>query len=415
MFVIVLSSLNLSGCIFKNKTDIVCAPIKIGVVLSEDEDGQGAEQRLGYEMALQEINAAGGVNGCPLELIYRDEGTGTSIETAEVAVMELAGEDIVAVLGASSSATTMRVASISTYFKIPVIATAETSDDITAHNSQWIFRLSAANTSLSDTVFDMLRTQVGTDVYVAIIFEESDYGQSSAISAATSVMDRGMRVVSYQSYSATLADFSSILGTVEDASPDLVYIISSDPQQGADILSKLDDYNLDEKIIVGHGSAFEDRSFLYNPDNSLAVSLDNLLLVQSWSGDLPWHGLEKFVYDFSQMETNGSTLPVLSNVEAYVSLKVAAAGLAEILQGDEDKWIVEEWEHEQIVDLRDALAKTMRDFSGSAHESVMGPISFDGTGQNQTNALVLQVQSGQLITVYPSQYAKANPQLEVGW
>ena len=411
-----LGSLNLTSCIFKNKADIICAPIKIGVVLSEAEAGQGAEQKLGYELALQEINAAGGVNGCPLELVYRDEGSGTSIETAEVAVMELAGEDIVAVLGASSSATTMRVASISTYFKIPVIATAETSDDITAHNSQWVFRLSAANTSLSDTAFDLLRTQVGTDVYVAIIFEESDYGQSSAISAATSVMDQGMRVVSYQNYSTSLADFSSILGIVEDASPDLVYIISSDPNQGAAILNKLEDYNLDQKIIVGHGSAFEDREFLFNPDNSLAVELENLLLVQSWSSDLPWHGIEKFVYDFGQFKTNGgSTLPVLSNVEAYVSMKLVAEGLAEILQSDEDKWIVEEWDHDQIVDLRDALAKTMRDFTGSTHESVMGPISFDGSGQNQANALVLQVQSGNLITVYPSQYAKAIPELEAGW
>lgn len=83
----------------KSASSQQCLPIRIGVVLADESQENGREQKQGYEMALAEINQAGGVQGCPVELIYKNEGEQSDAETAQVAVLQLADENVLAILG----------------------------------------------------------------------------------------------------------------------------------------------------------------------------------------------------------------------------------------------------------------------------------------------------------------------------
>ena len=70
---------------------------------------------------------------------------------------------------------------------------------------------------------------------------------------------------------------------------------------------------------------------------------------------------------------------------------------------------------ELILGFREALAQALRDFRGSKHETVMGPVEFDATGQSGQGAILVQVIEGQLYTIYPPEYAVHRPVYIKGW
>lgn len=413
LYAILVMLILLSGCGGKGAPEEkVCPTILIGIILAEDDGGVGQEQKDGYEFALQEINDAGGVYDCQIELSYKDEGKNADIETAQVAVMDLADDGVVAILGASSSDATMRAAAIASYFKVPLIIPAEIGDEVTQRGNQWIFRLSAANIAYTDVAFDMIKNELGTIAKIAILFERTAFGESAAVTAATSAMERGLEVVSYEGFSSAAADYSEIMEHVEVSEPDVFYIISSNPSQVQNILKAIEDQYLDGKILIGHGSGFAARDFLYSGNNNLNADTENIMLVLPWSTDMPWHGIDKFSFEYTAFT---GYPPVSHNVEAYVALQVVKEALEEVLQNNQEGWMDELEGEEFILDFREALAQALRDFRGSQYETVMGPVEFDATGQSSQEAILVQVIEGELYTIYPPAYAVHSPVYIKGW
>jgi branched-chain amino acid transport system substrate-binding protein len=411
MCVILASLVLISGC-KRSSEEKVCPPILIGVILAEDDGGIGQEQKDGYEFALQEINEAGGVFDCQIELSYKDEGKGTDIETAQVAVMDLADDGVVAVLGATSSDATMRAAAIASYFEVPMIIPAEIGDEVTQRGNQWIFRLSAANVTYANVAFDMIKSELGTVANTAILFERTAFGESAAVTAATSAMERGLDVVSYESFSSAAADYSEIMEHVEASQPAAFYIISSNSSQAQSLLNAIEDQNLDGSILVGQGSGFANRDFLYTGNNNLKDDTENIMLALPWSKDMPWHGIEKFCFEF---EAYAGYPAVSHNVETYVALHLLVEALEEVVQNNEEGWMDELEGEEFILGFREVLAQALKNIRGSKNETVMGPVEFDATGQSSQGAILVQVIEGELYTVYPPAYAVHRPVYIKGW
>ena len=120
LFIILI--LILSGCSLGRQTAATqCLPIRIGVLIADENLERGLEQRKGYEMALREINEAGGIQGCPVELIYKDEGEVANSESAQVSIRQLADENVLAIIGGTTNDPTMRAAAIASYFKVPFL------------------------------------------------------------------------------------------------------------------------------------------------------------------------------------------------------------------------------------------------------------------------------------------------------
>jgi ABC-type branched-subunit amino acid transport system substrate-binding protein len=90
--------------------DGITAPVKIGAIVSigGPEPEKGATIRNAMELAVTEINDAGGIAGQPVELVVKD--TGGDSDAAEQAVVDLAAEGAVAVIGPSLDDVTLAVA-----------------------------------------------------------------------------------------------------------------------------------------------------------------------------------------------------------------------------------------------------------------------------------------------------------------
>lgn len=409
----------LAGCSFGKSTKAPqCLPIRIGVVIAAENQQSGLEQKKGYEMALAEINQAGGIQGCPVELIYKNEGEEADTESAQVAVLQLADENVLAILGGTTNDATMRAAAIASYFKVPLLIPATTSDEITQRGNQWVFRLSASNASSADTAFEMVRGELGAGANVVILYEQTSYGESTAVVVATAAMAQNLEVNGYFSFSNKSDDLTALAEQVNNIGPEVVYIISSSHEQASNLLETLQAQRQTANMLIGHGPGFSERSFLYAGNEEIYNNLDHLILVANWSTALPWHGMDKFLSDFqvySQQNDYISTTPVIRNVESYAALQLMASALDKltltVTNGNKEPVL----EGDQLKQYREELALALRNLDAGQRETLYGPVVFDGTGQNQQSTILVQVIDGGLLTVYPPRYAVQPPEYISGW
>ena len=116
-------------------------PIKLGeyASLTGKEAGFGQTSHHGIILALEEINAAGGVLGRPLELAYEDNQT-KSGESATAVKKLLSRDKVVALIGEVSSGRSLEAAPIAQAAKIPMVAPAATNPKVT-QTGTYIFRV----------------------------------------------------------------------------------------------------------------------------------------------------------------------------------------------------------------------------------------------------------------------------------
>ncbi len=409
----------LSACKAASTSNAIpCPPLLVGVVIADSGTSGAQEQRDGYELALSEINKAGGVGNCPVKLVYESEGSPTNPDDAQVAMLNLSDQGVLAVLGSTSNNAAKRAAAISSYFKIPVLISTETGDDILEVGSSWVFRIPPTNKSAAGVAFDMVKATIGSQVNLAIIYEHTEYGESAAVAAGKAALDRSMRLVNYQGYTPEAVDFAAILAQVEATTPDVVYLINSDPKQAMELLGALQDEYLGVTMMIGSGSGFTSPDFLYDKDGRLTPPED-FFIPSAWSADLPYHSTSKFGYDltaFRQAGGNNSVIPpVVGNVEAYTALHVAVDGITALLDSSKDAWREKLSRSENLPAFREALAATLRGFKGSSYQTLLGPLEFDTDGQNKIDAVLLQISGGKLVTVFPPDVAVQSPAYTKGW
>lgn len=417
LFIILV--LFLSGCSFGRQTvATVCLPIRIGVLIADENLERGLEQRKGYEMALSEINEAGGIQGCPIELVYKDEGEVTNSESAQVSIRQLADENVLAIIGGTTNDPTMRAAAIASYFKVPFLIPSTTSDEITQRGNQWIFRLRSTNDTDARTAFEMVRGELGPQARVVILYEQSAYGESTSVVAASAAMAQDLRVDGYFSFITQSSDLTTLAEQVVEIAPEVVYIISSGLEQTNNVLSSLQSQRFSTNMIIGHGPGFTERSFLYDINGNIFNNLNNLLIVTNWSTDLPYGNVDEFVENFSLFsELSGypSKTPVMRNVETYSALKLVVKALDKLTLTVPANQKEQDLTGDQLKQYREQLITAMRNIGPNDRETLLGPVIFEGTGQNRQNAILLQILNRRLVTVYPPIYAVQSPYHISGW
>ena len=417
LFIILI--LILSGCSFGSPAEATqCLPIRIGVLIADENLERGLEQRKGYEMALREINEAGGIQGCPVELIYKDEGEVTNSESAQVSIRQLADENVLAIIGGTTNDPTMRAAAIASYFKVPFLIPSSTSDEITQRGNQWIFRLRSTNDTEARTAFEMVRGELGPQARVVLLYEQSAYGESTAVVAASAALAQDLSVDGYFSFMIQSSDLTALSEQVVEIAPEVVYIISSGQEQTVNLLGALQSQRFSTNMFIGHGPGFTERSFLYDVNGNIFNNLNNLFIVTNWSTDLPYVAVDEYVENFktySEMSGYTNTTPVMRNIETYSTLRLVVNALDKFVLTVPDNQKEQELTGDQLKQYREQLTSAMRNLDPDQRVTMMGPAVFDGTGQNRQNAILIQVLNRSLVTVYPPNYAVQSPYHISGW
>jgi branched-chain amino acid transport system substrate-binding protein len=205
-------------------TAFAADPIKIGeyASLTGKEAGFGQTSHQGVVLALEEINAAGGVLGRKLELVYEDNQTKPG-ESATVAKKLISRDKVVALIGEVSSGRSLEAAPIAQQAKIPMIAPAATNPKVT-QTGNYIFRVCFID-PFQGTVMAKFAKEDLKAKKVAILSSVSNaYSLGLAKFFKETFIPGGGQVAVEKNFSEGDKDFRAQLTAVKAAGVDAVFV-----------------------------------------------------------------------------------------------------------------------------------------------------------------------------------------------
>lgn len=211
-----------SGTTAADTSDVKAAvdTIKFGLVapLSGDNGAYGTKQEKGYELAMEEINAAGGVLGAKLELETYDDGGDAS--TAANGAQKFADDDsILAIGGSCLTSCTAAMLPITGDAEMPQLVVSSSAKSLTGI-SDYFFRMAVQDAAVGPQIANQF-TKMGKTKAVTL-YCNNDYGSGLKDSFNAQFEANGGQVLDSVPYQATDQDFAAILTTVKSLDPDCI-------------------------------------------------------------------------------------------------------------------------------------------------------------------------------------------------
>jgi branched-chain amino acid transport system substrate-binding protein len=200
------------------------APIKVGefASLTGKEATFGISSHEGTLLAVEEINAAGGVLGRKLELLTEDDQSKAG-EPATVVNKLIARDNVVAILGEVASSRSLEAAPICQQNKIPMISPSSTNAKVT-ETGDYIFRVCFIDpfqgTVMANFALKTLKAKkvaVFTDV-------KSDYSKGLAKYFKEGFIAGGGEIITELDFNGGDKDFKAQLTSIKAANPDAVFV-----------------------------------------------------------------------------------------------------------------------------------------------------------------------------------------------
>lgn len=184
----------------------------------------GPPEFAGVDLAIQEINAAGGVLGKPVKSVRADSGDGSpNIAPGETDNLLAAGSDVI--IGAASSSVSLSVIDKIVNAGVVQISPANTSTAFDTYDDQGLYFRTAPSDVLQGAVMADLLIRDGHD-NVAILARQDSYGEALANQVETVFTESGGKIVAKELYDADVKSQTAPIGTVAAAKPDAVVLIS---------------------------------------------------------------------------------------------------------------------------------------------------------------------------------------------
>ncbi len=212
-------------------------PFRIGVMESVTGPGQsyGTVLVQAKQMAADEINAAGGINGRMLELIVEDSKcSGQDAITAYNKLTDVDGVKII--LGTSCSGALLGAAPLAEGEGVVMLSASATNPDI-AEAGDYIFRTAINDNNLGiDTGNAMWSDGIKS---IATINELTDYAEGVRRTTVQRFEELGGEVKAAESYSSDAIDFRSQLTKLIGESPDAIHVAPQSESSGGTIVKQL--------------------------------------------------------------------------------------------------------------------------------------------------------------------------------
>ena len=276
-------------------------PYKIGAMdaLTGVAESYGNPLLQAKLMAVEEINAAGGIDGRMLELIVEDSKC--AAQDAITAYNKLTDVDgVKIILGATCSGAMLGAAPRAEADGVVLLSASATSPDI-ATAGDYIFR-----TAINDL---HLGIDIGNTLWadgvrsIATIIESTDYAEGARRTTVAQFEKLGGTVVAAESYSSEVLDFRSQLTKLFDKDPDALLLISQGEASGGTILKQARELGYDgpiysdivptapEALSIAGEAATGLKAIVPNPDLTSAAGMEFLTKFRERYGvpaSLPW-------------------------------------------------------------------------------------------------------------------------------
>ena len=222
---------------------------KIGVMypLTGDGASYGLPIQRATKIAIDEINAKGGINGKKIEAIYEDDKCNP--KDGNAAAQKLVNIDKVKVIiGGVCSGATLGASPITEENKVILISPSATSPDIT-NAGDFVFRVAPsdayAGIVTSDYAFNDLKTKKA-----ALITETTDYAQGLRRVFKENFAKLGGEIVADETYNPEDTDFRSQVTKVKASAPDVIYIVPQAPPKGVLLTKQIKEAGIKQQLLT---------------------------------------------------------------------------------------------------------------------------------------------------------------------
>ena len=212
-------------------------PFRIGVMESLTGPGEtyGTVAAQAKQMAVEEINAAGGINGRMLELVVEDSKCAAQDAiTAYNKLTEVDGVKII--LGTSCSGAMLGAAPLAEADGVILFSGLATNPDI-ANAGDYIFRTSMSDLQLGIDTGNVLWADGVRRL--ATITETTDYAEGVRRTTVEQFVKLGGEVVAEERYASDVTDFRSQLTKLINASPDAIHIAAQAEFSGGTVVKQI--------------------------------------------------------------------------------------------------------------------------------------------------------------------------------
>ena len=202
-------------------------PVKVGAVLSLTGPGAGlgGPERNGILLAQKQINADGGIRGRPLEVIVEDDGSKADIAKSKAEGL-IHGENVVALLGPSLTASTGAVASVTNRIGMPQLCMTGLGPEIELSYKS-LFHILPPQSLNARAMLEYLSK--GLNAKQIGVLYDSGYGQLVMTHIENQAKDYGITIVAEEKFEVGATDVSTQAAKVRAAKPDVVGVIATSP------------------------------------------------------------------------------------------------------------------------------------------------------------------------------------------
>lgn len=274
----------------------------------------GPYMRNGAQLAVDEINEAGGVMGRQLKLVVEDEACDPKTAAAGAAKLVTAGT-IVSVGGYCSSAT-LPTLTIFGKANIPMIIPAANSNDLVKDRLPNVFLLNGTGAQQAAAAVEFMKAE-GSKA-VALVDDNTSYSRDITTRTAQILKDDGsVAVASQQSVTAGESDYSAAVTAILRAKPDFVYWTGY-YQEGGLLIKQLRAAGYTGKIMVADGSVDKQLVSIAGETNAQGVFATMTQTPQTIPGGDEW---------IAKFKEKTSADPGPYSPQTYDAVRVAAEGL----------------------------------------------------------------------------------------
>ena len=282
----------LSGCCVFLAAAGAADPIVIGIPHSEAYP-YAAMMKNSFEMAVQHVNARGGINGRSLKLVYADDQG--KKKPGEAAIRELVKKrKAVMIVGAYQSSNTLFMAMAAERLKVPFLVSTAADDRVTQRKLKYVFRLNppARDYAAGLQQFFLETVKPGS---MAIVYENSPYGTGGAMQMMWFCREHDIDLRAIVPYHREKANkesigevyFKRLLKPIAAEPPDVIYMVSY-LNDAAMLVKLIGEMNIDS-LLTGGAGGFTHQKFL---DKSGKTS-ENLITAALWCPQLRYPGARR--------------------------------------------------------------------------------------------------------------------------
>lgn len=341
--------------------------IKVGeyASLTGKEAAFGQSSHNGTALAVDDLNAAGGLLGKPIQLITEDDQSQAGQPSTDVRKL-ISDDGVVAILGEVASSRSLEAAPICQQNQIPMISPSSTNPKVT-EVGDYIFRVCFIDPFQGTVMANFATKTLHLKTAAVLTDVTSDYSEGLAKYFKQSFIANGGKIVAEQNYSGGDKDFSAQLTAIKAANPDGIFIPGYYTEVG---LIALQARQLGITVPLFGGDGWEGGPLIQIGGSALENTF--------------------FSTHFTPQDTNAVVQEFVKKYEAKYNNQVPDAMAA--LGYDSMMLLADAIKRAGTTDgpkVRDALAAT-KDFPG-----ITGLITIDAQRNASKPAVIIEIKNGQ--------------------